>query len=111
MCTEVYLFYWEKFVRQRIQKRYTLLDVTINQKLWDNKICLTFGVKNILNVQQVNLAFKSLYNSSYSYTHPKTRLTNTKEVLQRCSSIKNAGIAMLLTVLPIIADSVEVCVI
>lgn len=40
---------------QRIQDGYALLDATINQAIWDDRIRLTFGVKNILDVQQVNV--------------------------------------------------------
>ncbi|MEM6320929.1 MAG: hypothetical protein AAF960_24900, partial [Bacteroidota bacterium] len=42
--------------QQRIQDGFALLDATVNQALWDRRIRLTFGAKNIFNVQQVNVA-------------------------------------------------------
>ncbi len=41
--------------RQQIQDGFTLMDATLTQQLWHNRLTLTAGVRNILDVQQVNL--------------------------------------------------------
>ncbi|MEM1123142.1 MAG: TonB-dependent receptor [Bacteroidota bacterium] len=41
--------------QQRIQDGFALLDATINQAIWDKRIRVTFGVKNIFNIRQVNV--------------------------------------------------------
>ncbi|MEM9991302.1 MAG: TonB-dependent receptor, partial [Bacteroidota bacterium] len=42
-------------VGEQIQEGFTMLDATIAQRLWHNRIHLTLGVRNLLDVQQVNL--------------------------------------------------------
>ncbi|MEM6697232.1 MAG: TonB-dependent receptor, partial [Bacteroidota bacterium] len=41
--------------RQRIQDGFTMMDASLAQPLFNNRISLTFGVRNLLNITQVNV--------------------------------------------------------
>ncbi|GJM34242.1 MAG: TonB-dependent receptor [Saprospiraceae bacterium] len=42
-------------VKQRIQGGYSLIDFTINKSFWKQRLHFTAGIKNLLNVQQVEI--------------------------------------------------------
>ncbi|MEM8526642.1 MAG: TonB-dependent receptor [Bacteroidota bacterium] len=41
--------------RQRVQDGFTMMDASLAQPLFNNRILLTFGVRNLLNITQVNV--------------------------------------------------------
>ncbi|MEL6945925.1 MAG: hypothetical protein AAFO82_24990, partial [Bacteroidota bacterium] len=41
--------------RQRIQDGFTMMDASLSQSLFNNRILLTFGARNLLNITQVNV--------------------------------------------------------
>lgn len=54
----------QPIVSEQIQDGFTMLDATITQQLWHDRLNLTIGARNLLDVQQVNLTGGSMSGHS-----------------------------------------------